>query len=190
VPPLRGLPEATRSAGGASLKSPLTFDRLQMLTIRRHKATSKTKKKRIRWNRSPSLSVVGYRIYWAVAGEVRYDSEFIDIGDRTEVVLPDQVPSLQHVRGEVALGITAVNREGNESDMVRFTVNFDSLVQGVSAGLLRPGVEGWEPPTKASVLVDDLHFWLVRNSSPQESGQSTNMQDYYAESHHVEEVRR
>jgi hypothetical protein len=74
--------------------------------------------------------------------------------------------------------------------MVRFTVNFDSPVQGVPAGLLRPGEEGWEPPTKASVLVDDLHFWLIRNSSLHDSGQSTNMQDYYVESHYVEEVRR
>jgi len=161
-----------------------------MLTTKGDKTALKTKKKRIRWNRSPSPSVLGYRLYWAVVGEVSYDSEFIDIGDRTEVALPDQVPSLQHVRGEVALGITAVNREGNESDMVRFTVNFDSPVQGVPAGLLRPGEEGWEPPTKASVLVDDLHFWLIRNSSLHESGQSTNMQDYYLESHHVEEVRR
>jgi hypothetical protein len=161
-----------------------------MLTTKGDKTALKTKKKRIRWNRSPSPSVLGYRLYWAVVGEVSYDSEFIDIGDRTEVALPDQVPSLQHVRGEVALGITAVNREGNESDMVRFTVNFDSPVQGVPAGLLRPGEEGWEPPTKASVLVDDLHFWLIRNSSLHESGQSANMQDYYVESHHVEEVRR
>ena len=134
--------------------------------------------------------MVSYRLYWTVVGDLSYNSEFIDIGDRTEVILPDEVPSLQHVRGEVALGITAVNREGNQSDMVRFTVNFDSPVQGFPAGLLRPGEEGWEPPTKASVLVDDLHFWLIRNSSLHESGQSTNMQDYYVESHHVEEVRR
>ena len=158
--------------------------------IQDRKTVSKPKTKKIRWSRSSSPNVVGYRLYWTVVGELSYDSEFIDIGDRTEVILPDQVPLLHRVHGEVALGITALNRGGNESDMVRFTVNFDSLVQGVPAGLLRPGVEGWEPPTKASVLVDDLHFWLVRNSSLQDAGQSTNMQDYYAESHHVEEVRR
>lgn len=158
--------------------------------IRGSKTALKTKKRRIRWNRSPSPTVVSYRLYWTVVGEPNYDSEFIDIDDRTEAILPDQAPSLQHVHGEVALGITAVNREGNESDMVRITVNFDSPDQGLPAGLLRQGLEGWEPPTEASVLVDDLHFWLVRNSNLHESGQSTNMQDYYAESHHVEEVRR
>ena len=154
------------------------------------KTVSKTRKKRIRWSRSPSLNVVGYRLYWSVAGEVGYDSEFIEIGDRTEVILPDQVPPLHHVRGEVALGITTLNRDGNESDMVKFTVNFDSPVQGVPAGLLRPGAEGWEPPIKASVLVDDLHFWLIRNPNLQEPGQSDDTRDYYAESHHVEEARR
>src|SRR5512137_2121463 len=97
--------------------------------IKDRKTVSKIKKKRIRWSRSPSLNVVGYRLYWAVLGEVGYDSEFIDIGDRTEVILPDQVLPLHHVRGEVALGITALNRNGNESDMVKFTVNFDSPVQ-------------------------------------------------------------
>jgi hypothetical protein len=154
------------------------------------KTVSKTKKKRIRWSRSPSPNVVGYRLYWAMAGEVSYESEFIDIGDRTEVILPDQVPPLHHVRGEVTLGITALNRDGNESDMVRFSVDFDFPVAGVPAGLLRPGEEGWEPPTSAPVLVDDLHFWLVRNPNLQGAGQSVGTRDYYVESHHVEETCR
>jgi hypothetical protein len=84
--------------------------------------------------------------------------EFVDIGDRTEVILPDLVPSLHHVRGEVALGVTALNHNGNESDMVRFTTHFESPVERVPGGLLRPGIEGWEPPTRASVLVDDFTF--------------------------------
>jgi hypothetical protein len=154
-----------------------------MHTIKGRKTASKTKKKRIRWNRSPSPSVVSYRLYWTVVGDLSYNSGFIDIGDRTEVILPDEVPSLQHVGGEVAIGITAVNREGNQSNMVRFTVNFDSPVQGLPADLLRPGEEGWEPPTRASVLVDDLHFWLIRNQNLQGLGQSADTRDYYAESH-------
>ena len=158
--------------------------------IKDRKTVSKTKKKRIRWNRPASPSVVGYRLYWSVLGEVSYDSEWIDLGDRTEVILPDQVPALQQVRGEVALGITALNHHGNESDMARFKVHFDSPDHGVPAGLLRPGVEGWEPPTRASVLVDDLHFWLVRKADLQGPGESADTRDYYDESHHVEEARR
>jgi hypothetical protein len=158
--------------------------------IRDRKTVSKTKTKRIRWSRSSSLNVVGYRLYWTVSGEVSYDSEFIDIGDRIEVILPDQVPLLHHVRGKVALGITALSREGNESDMVRFSVHFDSPDRDIQAGLLRLGAEGWEAPNTASALVDDLHFWLIRNPNLHGPGQSDNTQDYYVESHHVEETRR
>ena len=151
---------------------------------------SKTWKKRIRWARPRSLNVAGYRLYWSVSGEVSYDSEFVDIGDRTEVILPEQVPSLQHVHGEVAFGITALTHGGNESNMVRFNVHFDSPDQRVPGGLVRTGVEGWEPPTRASVLVDDLHLWLIRNPNLQGPGQSADTRDYYVESHHVEETRR
>ena len=147
--------------------------------IKDRKTVSKTKKKRIGWSRSSSPNVVGYRLYWAVSGEVSYNSEFIDIGDRTEAILPDQVPPLHHFRGEIALSITALNCNGNESDMVRFNVHFDAPDQGVPAGLVRLGEEGWEPPTRASVLVDDLHFWLIRNPNLQEPGQSDDTLDYY-----------
>lgn len=163
---------------------------MQKLTIKSRKAASETRKKRIRWSRSPSPGVVSYRLYWATAGEVNYDSEFIDVGDQSEVVLPDQVPSLRHVRGKAAVGITAVNREGNESDMVSLTINLDSTDQELPAGLLRPAEEGWEPPTRGSVLVDDLHFWVIKNPSLQESGESSATRDYYVESHHVEEAPR
>lgn len=161
-----------------------------MLTIKSRKSSSKTKKKRVHWNRSSSPTVVGYRLYWSVAGEVSYDSEFIDIGDRTEVILPDEVPSLYSIRGELAFAITAVNRDGNESDMVRFSVDFDSLGLGALAGLVRPGEEGWEPPAGASVLVDDLHFWLIKSPSLQGSRKCAGTRDYYVESHHVEEAHR
>jgi hypothetical protein len=158
--------------------------------IKDRKAVLKTGKKRIRWSRSPSPNVVGYRLYWSVSVEVSYDSEFVDIGDRTEIMLPDQVPPLHHARGEVALGITVLNRDGNESDMVRLSVHFDSLDLGVLAGPLRLGAEGWEAPTRASVLVDDLHFWLIRNPNLQGPGQSSDTRDSYTESHHVEEAHR
>jgi hypothetical protein len=158
--------------------------------IKDRKTLSKTRRKRIRWSRSSSPNVVGYRLYWTVLGDVSYDSEFVDIGDRDEIMLPDQVPPLVHVHGKVALGITALSREGNESDMVRVTIDFDSPDHGVSAGMLRPGAEGWEAPAKASLLVDDLHFWLIRNPDLKGPGQSANKEDYYVESHHVEKTRR
>ncbi len=154
------------------------------------KTVAGARKIRIRWRRSPSPNVIGYRLYWSVSGEVSYDSEFIDIGYRTEIILPDQAPRLQHVRGKVDLGISALNRNGNESDMVKFSVHFDPPVDEVPAGMLRPGAEGWEPPARAPVLVDDLHFWLIRNSNLQGPEQLPETRDYYIDSHHVEETQR
>jgi hypothetical protein len=161
-----------------------------MLMMKVRNTVSKTRKKRIRWARPRALNVAGYRLYWSVSGEVSYDSEFVDIGDRTDIILPDEVPSLHHVRGEVAFGITALTYGGNESNMVRFKVHFDSPDQRVPGGLLRTGVEGWEPPTRAPVLVDDLNFWLIRNPNLEGPGQSADPRDYYVESHHVKETRR
>jgi hypothetical protein len=158
--------------------------------IKKPKTVSKTRRKRIRWSRSSSLNVVSYRLYWAVLGDVSYDSEFVEVGDRTEVILPDRVLPLGNVRGKVALGITALSREGNESDMVRLSIDFDSLEYGIPTGLLRNGAEGWEAPAEASVLVDDLHFWLIRNPNLKQPGQSADTSDYYVESHYVEEPRR
>jgi hypothetical protein len=123
-------------------------------------------------------------------GEASYDSEFIDFGDRTEIMLPNQVPLLHYVRGKVSLGITALSREGNESDMAMFSVHFDSSDLGVPAGVLRLGAEGWEAPAKAPVLVDDLHFWLIKNPNLHGPVQSADTRDYYVGSHHVEELRR
>jgi hypothetical protein len=151
------------------------------------KTKLKTGKRRIRWDRSDSSSVVGYRLYWAPVGEVSYNSEHVDLGDRTEVILPDEVPSLYGVCGEVALAITALNDSGNESDMLKFRVKIDSPNQRAVVGLLRSGEEGWEPPSGASLLVDDLHHLLIRNPSLQGPDQA-GTRDYYLESHHVEET--
>jgi hypothetical protein len=161
-----------------------------MVTIKGRSAASEPSKKRIRWNRSPSLGVVTYRLYWATVGEVGYESDFMEIGDRSEIILPDEVPPLIPVHGEIALGITAVNHDGNESDMVRFTVNFDPRHRRAPASLLRSGEEGWEPPARAPVLVDDLHFWLIRKPTLQGQEQSPETRDYFVDSHHVEETKR
>jgi hypothetical protein len=89
--------------GRTGTKSQLTVDQFRMLIVKERKTVSKTNMKKIRWSPSSSPNVVGYRLYWAVSAEVSYDSQFIDIGDRTEVILHDEVPLLHQVHGEVTL---------------------------------------------------------------------------------------
>jgi hypothetical protein len=50
------------------------------------------------------------------------------IGNVSEVVLPEQVPSFPVVKGSVELGITAVNEVGNESDRMVVTAPFQCSV--------------------------------------------------------------
>ncbi len=150
----------------------------------------KIRKKRIRWSASPSPDVVGYRLYWASKGNVSYQSDFLEIVYRREIILPDQVPSLGYNKGEVELGLTAVNAYGNESAMVRFTVNFELPVSDVSQVLVRSASEGWEAPQNTSILVDDLNHQVIREMPPLSSGDLGCAYDYYIDSHHVDETAR
>jgi hypothetical protein len=147
-------------------------------------------KKRIRWSASPSPDVVGYRLYWACRGIVDYDSDFVDIRHKREIVLPDEVPSLQFTEGRVELGITAVDPEGNESDMARFTVSFGRATPLFSDALVRPASEGWETPVNTSILVDDLHHWVIRGVPSLSSGGPHRGHDYFVNSHHIDEMSR
>jgi hypothetical protein len=88
--------------------------------------TARAKRLRIRWNSSSSTDVKGYikgyRLYWSVNIGVSYDSNFAEVGNVTEVILPDDVPLFPAVAGEIELGVTAVNHTGNESDMAKISV--------------------------------------------------------------------
>jgi hypothetical protein len=148
------------------------------------------KKKRIRWGASPSPEVVGYRLYWAQTGDVDYDSDFVDIRHRRGIILPDEVPSLQNAEGRIALGVTAVSLDGNESDLVRFTLFSEPAVPFISKVLMRPASEGWEAPVNTSILFDDLHHWVIRDVPSLPSGGPCKGDDYFIDSHHIDEMRR
>ena len=89
---------------------------------------AKVKKRRLRWEPSTSSNVIGYKLYWAEEGGVNYDSPCAMIGNVTEVILPEQVPSFPIVKGSIELGITAVTEIGNESDMIIFPTPFQFSV--------------------------------------------------------------
>ena len=64
---------------------------------------AKIRKRKIRWNPSSTADVVGYKVYWSVGGGVNYNSESAEVGMRTEVILPDELPSFPLVEGEIEL---------------------------------------------------------------------------------------
>lgn len=104
---------------------------------------AKIRKRKIRWNPSSTADVVGYKVYWSVGGGVNYNSESAEVGMRTEVILPDELPSFPLVEGEIELGITAVNEIGNESDMTTFSAPFEFAVPAPPADLVIQTVEDY-----------------------------------------------
>lgn len=88
----------------------------------------KVKKKRVRWEPSASLDVTSYRLYWSKHAEVNYNSDHAELGNVSEVILPDDVPSFPLVTGDIEIGVTAVNQVGNESDITKLTVGFNFTV--------------------------------------------------------------
>ena len=85
----------------------------------------KARRKRISWKPSTSADVSGYRLYWAMGKQVNYDSEYIELGNITDVTLPDDIPSLIQQAGDIQLGVTAISQSGNESDMTTLSAFID-----------------------------------------------------------------
>ena len=95
----------------------------------------KARRKRVRWKPSVSSDVSGYRLYWAVGRQVNYDSRYVELGNITDVTLPDDIPSLIQRIGEIQLGVTAISQAGNESDMTTLSVFIDFRLPEAPRGL-------------------------------------------------------
>jgi hypothetical protein len=85
---------------------------------------AKIKRRRLKWVASSSPQVVGYKLYWSENGGLNYDSQWVMLGNVTEIVLPDDVKPFTPNGGPVELGVTAVDELGNESDMVTMTAPY------------------------------------------------------------------
>jgi hypothetical protein len=86
----------------------------------------KIRKRTVRWE--PSADVKKYRLYWSTQGPVGYESDFVELENKTQVILPDEVPSFPKVAGNMEMGITAVNEVGSESDITVARVYVDFTV--------------------------------------------------------------
>ena len=79
---------------------------------------AKIRKSKLGWKPSDSDQVVGYKLYWSKEDTVNYDCNFIELGDVTEVCLPDVLKDVRLNDEPIMLGITAMDEKGNESDIV------------------------------------------------------------------------
>lgn len=93
---------------------------------------ARIRKCKLCWEASVSENIVGYKRYWSRGTEVGYDSKYIKIGNATEINLPDDVIFAD---GPVMFGVTAVDRDGNESDMVTMEQPYRLQVPDAPNGL-------------------------------------------------------
>ena len=79
---------------------------------------AKIKRFKLSWQAPDSSLVIGYRLYWSSDNTINYESNFIELGNLTEVYLPEVLELDPRYGKCVMLGIVAVESHGNESDMV------------------------------------------------------------------------
>ena len=96
---------------------------------------ARVRKRKVYWNPSNALGVVGYKLYWAVGKGVNYDSDFAEVGKVTEVILPDDVPSFPIDTGDIELAVVSVDHIGNESDMAKLYAPFGFTAPDAPTGL-------------------------------------------------------
>jgi hypothetical protein len=92
------------------------------------RTVGRIRKKRIRWEPSGAKETTGYKLYWSKDEPVNFGSASAYLGNVTEVILPDGVPSFPLVAGEVNLGITAIDSAGNESAMIEITARLNFMI--------------------------------------------------------------
>lgn len=127
---------------------------------------SKMKKRRLSWKASNSSQVVGYKLYWAEEGGVDYDSQFVELGNVTGIVMPDDVAEFTPGNGPVEFGITAVDELGNESDMVTLFAPYQFSVPDAPAGLVMETMQEFHTPPAPPVAEVDKE--AIEESRPEE----------------------
>ena len=93
---------------------------------------AKIRKYRLSWEASDSKNVIGYKLYWSTGKEVSYDSEYIDLINLTEIILPDDIPFSD---SPIMFGVAAIDRYGNESDITTIPDPYQSQVPKAPVGL-------------------------------------------------------
>ena len=129
---------------------------------------AKIRKCKLTWEASTSEHVVGYKLYWSKGTEVDYDSRCIKIGNVTEIVLPDDVTLSDD---PVMFGVTAVDRDGNESDMATIEKPYRLHIPEAPAGLsIRSSEEfklvGWPPPGETLQVVSEPGSETTEDEDP------------------------
>ncbi len=105
---------------------------------------ARVRKCKLNWQSSESARIAGYRLYWSAGHKLSYDSDFIELGKVTEVHLTDILKDVPYTRGPVLFGITAVDINGNESDIATLPKKCHLAAPPAPAGFSLKFLEGYD----------------------------------------------
>ena len=108
---------------------------------------AKMKKRRLSWKPSASPQIVGYKLYWSEGSEVTYESQSVQLGNVTAVILPDDITSFKPGNGPLEIGLTAVDELGNESDMISVSAPYQFSVPEAPESLIIESVSDYGTPS-------------------------------------------
>lgn len=97
------------------------------------RAVAKFIKYKLVWKPSDSDLIVSYKLYWSKKDRVGYDSHFIELGNVNEVYLPDIFKYVPRKSESIRFGISAVNIEGNESDITILSETYRAIAPDAPA---------------------------------------------------------
>jgi hypothetical protein len=115
---------------------------------------AKMKKRRLSWKPSASPQIVGYKLYWSEGSEVTYESQSVQLGNVTAVILPDDITSFKPGNGPLEIGLTAVDELGNESDMISVSAPYQFSVPEAPESLIIESISDYGTPS--SPVADSL----------------------------------
>ena len=110
---------------------------------------AKLRKCKLVWAAVDAEEVVGYKLYWTHGPVVDYDCDAIFVGKVSEIVIPECVDL---AGGPVMFGITALDQEGNESDMTTLDEAFQ--------------LHAPQPPQRLRLATADEH--IIRKAPAEE----------------------
>lgn len=123
---------------------------------------AKLRKYLLSWKPLDSEQIDGYKLYWSREKSLGYDADHIQLGNVSEICLPDVFTETPPLGDPIMLGIVAVDKDGNESDIALLAEPYRAVAPPAPADLsLKPLDENEDTaaidaaPEESALLFED-----------------------------------
>jgi hypothetical protein len=103
---------------------------------------AKLRKYLLSWKTLDSEQIVGYKLYWSREKSPGYDADHIQLGNVSEICLPDVFTETPPLGEPIMLGIVAVDKDGNESDIALLAEPYRAVAPPAPADISLKPLDG------------------------------------------------